>query len=878
MTMVRRILGDRSEKRFDLEVPGEERYLGQVRDFVDKVCTELNVAPTTTNSMKLAIDEASSNIIKHSYREKKGSIRIAISSSGSNRLTISLVDNGESFDLQKVRVPDLRRYVATGRKGGLGLFLMNRLMDDVSYNVTPSGNVLTMRKDLLGKRKRLPLAWKKPIWHKSLRFKFSLYASMILLAIVASAFSYFVVRQDKAVTREVVARSRAISEAIAGQSTELLISREALSVEQTLLNETIARTLKENPQIANIMVVDGEGTIWASDTPSQVFASYKAVVPGSRAQDKKLRQKLISITTPVVVHAPGSTVNDVGKVYVEIRRDVIHEYIARARGALVGTAFLVLLLGNAAVWFVVSLFVKPLQKLSDGVRAIGEGMLDRRLDEGGPDEIDEIARTFNEITARFRKAQQNIVEQERLQKEMQVAQEIQQSLLPKEMPIAEGFEIGTLYRAAKEVGGDYYDFVWVDDDTLGIVVADVSGKGVPGSLVMTMIRTALRMEARGNKSASDVVARMNSFVTDDMKKGMFVTIFYVVLDSRHRVISYASAGHNPMILYRGDSDETYFLNPKGFPVGIDLGDRSLFEKSIGSESIKLKQSDMLVIYTDGITEAMNKDGRLFGEERLLRTIKKYGNLPPQEFAKTLDEEVASFTGGEPQNDDITLVAIKEKAVADDIIYDVRKKLIELVEVEGMSVNEACEIMKVSSSTYYKYKRRVRELGEEGLKDRVPRALEKLGRVSLEAQQKILLIAKEFPSYGPKRISYELSKAQFGGFSVPPSKIYQCLKKLNLTTKEQRRVFALEGTRKIMNLDTEKSEKQKHEIEGDLVEQSVVVGSESEEPVAVGSEGKEPTASRSESEEPVAVGLAPGLDHEEVHSGTQPTTVGEEESK
>ena len=164
MPMKRKILGDRSEKRFDLEIPGEERYLVQVRDFVDKVCTELNVASTTTNSLKLAIDEASTNIIKHAYREKTGSIKVTISASGSNRLTISLVDNGESFDLQKVRIPDLRRYVATGRKGGLGLFLMNRLMDDVSYNVTPSGNVLTMRKDLLAKRKRLPLAWTKPIW------------------------------------------------------------------------------------------------------------------------------------------------------------------------------------------------------------------------------------------------------------------------------------------------------------------------------------------------------------------------------------------------------------------------------------------------------------------------------------------------------------------------------------------------------------------------------------------------------------------------------------------------------------------------------------------------------------------------------------------
>jgi len=134
--------------------------------------------------------------------------------------------------------------------------------------------------------------------------------------------------------------------------------------------------------------------------------------------------------------------------------------------------------------------------------------------------------------------------EEKLQKEIEVAKQIQQTLLPKKHPDISGYDIAPYYQAAKEVGGDYYDFVQVDEDTLGVVVADVSGKGVPGSLVMTMIRTALRMEARGNKNASDVMAKMNDFVTDDMKKGMFVTMFYVILDSTNRIISYASAGHN----------------------------------------------------------------------------------------------------------------------------------------------------------------------------------------------------------------------------------------------------------------------------------------------------------------------------------------------
>ncbi len=807
MTLVRkvlgdRILGDRGGKKFHLEVPGEERHLGQVRDFVDRVCAELDVPPKTVNSLKLAIDEACSNIIRHAYRERKGSIQVTIAPHGPNNLLVSLVDQGESFDLNRVRVPDLRRYVATGRKGGLGLFLMNRLMDEVAYNVTSSGNVLTMKKNLSGKRKRPPLAWKKTIWHKSLRFKFSLYASVILFAIVAGGVSLFVVRHERTITRETIARGQAVAETIANQSSELLLSRVALSVEQTLLNETIAKTINESPEIASIVVADVEGNVWASNTPSQLFKPYGIVFAETHPDDTKYRRTFVPIEAPVLLRSHGTEVKELGMTYVDVRRDYIRKSVRQARATSLAFAFLVLALGNVAIWFVVALFVRPLQKLTDGVRAISEGMLDRHLEEGGPDEIDEIARTFNEITARFRKAQQTVVEQERLQKEMQVAQEIQQSLLPREVPQAEGFEIGTMYRAAKEVGGDYYDFVWVDDDTLGIVVADVSGKGVPGSLVMTMIRTALRMEARGNRSARDVVARLNSFVTEDMKKGMFVTIFYVILDSRHRIISFASAGHNPMILYRGDSDETYFLNPKGFPVGIDLADRTLFEKSIGSESIKLKQADMLVIYTDGITEAMNPEKAQFGEERLLRAIKKYGRERPQEFASRLTEEIAAFTGGEPQNDDITLVAIKEKALADDILYDMRKRLIGLVEEDGLSVEEACQIMNVSPSTYYKYRRRMRELGEEGLKEKIPRAIEKLGRVSLEVQQKILQIAMKFPGYGPKRISRLLEAPEYGCPGVPPRKVYECLRRLRLSTKKHREQFASEGGRKIMDLCVE----------------------------------------------------------------------------
>jgi transposase len=336
----------------------------------------------------------------------------------------------------------------------------------------------------------------------------------------------------------------------------------------------------------------------------------------------------------------------------------------------------------------------------------------------------------------------------------------------------------------------------VDERTVGVVVADVSGKGVPGSLVMTMIRTALRMEARGNRSASDVMAKMNSFVTEDMKKGMFVTMFYVVLDSVNRAVTYASAGHNPMILYRGESDATYFLKPKGIPVGIDVPDGELFRRTISVEKLTLRQDDMLVIYTDGITEAMNADREQFGEARLLAAIKKHGHGTAQEFADELNREIHEFTGGAPQNDDITLVAIKEKVPVEERLEANRRELFRLIDEDGVSVGEACDRLQVSSSTYYAYKRRVGEIGvDEGLKAKRP--VTPFARASLEEEAAILEIVHAEPLLGAKRIHQLLHGASRCRTELSEKAVYDALKRHGLSRKEKRLEFAQSGSDKRM---------------------------------------------------------------------------------
>ena len=761
-------------RRFQLRVPAEDRHLAEIRDFIQEVGEKIQIPGKILANTKLAVDEACTNVVKHGYQGRSGFIEVVVT--GNEReFSIEILDQGESFDLRNVKSPNLKMYVETRKRGGLGVFLMNQLMDEVRYRGSLEGNVLTMSKRLGRRRRRVGGRGVKP---RSLRVTYTLQAFGAMTFLVAVAFTVIHARQMQNVREETQSRARSVARSLALPASEVLSRPEPMSIEQTLLNQSIRAALKANPEYVSVRVLDTTGRVWGSDRFEELFTTQH----GLRG----------TVTEPVRQATTGTPGALLGYVVLNVSEQAVEARILAARAELAGIALLTLFLGCGLSVVLIGVFVRPIQVLSDNVRAIGEGSMVAEVGVSGNEEIDEIARAFNEITAKFRAAQGNLVEQERLQKEMQVAQEIQQSLLPRQVPEIEGYEIGALYRAAKEVGGDYYDFLQVDERTVGVVVADVSGKGVPGSLVMTMIRTALRMEARGNRSASDVMARMNTFVTEDMKKGMFVTMFYVVLDSVNRIVTYASAGHNPMILYRGESDATYFLKPKGIPVGIDAPDADLFRRTISVERLTLMRGDMLVIYTDGITEAMNPGRDQFGEPRLLGAIKKYGHLTAQEFTEALDREIHEFTSGALQNDDITLVAIKEKVQPEERLESKRRELFRLIEEEKVPVAEACERLQVATSTYYRYRKRVAEVGgEEGLKSIRPRA--GMLKASLEEEAVILSLVKAEPLLGAKKMADQLQATGKAGPNLTAAVIYATLRKNGLSTREKRLEFAQNGT-------------------------------------------------------------------------------------
>ncbi len=783
-------------KKEELRVPASLEHLLDLRKFIEKVGKRHRLPDKMVNAFKLAVDEASTNIIRHAYRDKSGDILIrAIVRKTS--VTVSLIDQGRFFDPGSVKNPDLKRYVAIGKRGGLGIFMIRKLVDNLEYFRTDEGNELRLTKKFeKGQKRKLAL----PKIPGSLRVKYYAYSMAILsIAVLVVFFNYYFRRSEEILTQTFVQGDAAVR-VLAKNSANWIGTMSELN-----LNKEVKVILSQNPKIlAYAIVVDSNGVIkGASDlTTFQLYTPYSGIVVEKKLSESKELIRLpngeeeYAVSKPIYVPVPNHPEQKIfmGRAYVFIPKKRVDSWIHRQRMKDFRFMLLVLLLGNAGIALLITLIISPFRRLAYWIRMSSTGAIEDEMDIDTSDEIGEIAQAFNEITYKFRKSQQSLQDQERLKHEMHLAQEIQQTLLPAEFPKLRGFDIASYYESAKEVGGDYYDFVEIDKDRIGVVIADVSGKGVPGSLVMTMIRTALRTEARNAKSAADTLRRVNHFVMGDIKKGMFVTVFYAILNSRNRSLNFASAGHNPMILYRPSTQKTYYLNPKGFPVGISLNDEDLFDRSITDDSIRLNKGDIVVIYTDGVTEAMNSRRELFGEERLLQVIREYGDLPADDFVAKLKAEITSFTEGQVQNDDISLVVIKEKMSKKEE-YEERAREAYYKMLHGLSATQACKEVNLPYDVFKDFREQFDKVGVENFTQEYEATSVEVKHLSIEEQTKIFDIIKKHPEYGPKRISALLNTEEYGFTEISENRIYTELVRLKLNTRQLRENFIARGTHK-----------------------------------------------------------------------------------
>ncbi|MEO5754543.1 MAG: GAF domain-containing SpoIIE family protein phosphatase [Chthoniobacterales bacterium] len=248
-------------------------------------------------------------------------------------------------------------------------------------------------------------------------------------------------------------------------------------------------------------------------------------------------------------------------------------------------------------------------------------------------------------------------EKKRLDHDLRIARDIQRILLPSQPPAIEGFDIAGLNIPARQVSGDYFDYIKVDDDHLGVVIADVSGKGVPASLIMAICRSVLRAEARLGQSPAEVLSKVNRQLYPDIKEDMFISMAYLILDHKTNQVTLSRGGHDAPLLYRAATGEVEILKPPGMAVGIDSGD--VFDRITGDLSVSLERDDCLVLYTDGVTEMLDANGDEFGPERMTRSVQASANEGAQGVIARLIDDVRDFAAGHPQNDDITLIVVRK---------------------------------------------------------------------------------------------------------------------------------------------------------------------------------------------------------------------------
>lgn len=395
--------------------------------------------------------------------------------------------------------------------------------------------------------------------------------------------------------------------------------------------------------------IHASGRMQYVDMPA--LENEEQVVTGSRTLENGL----------AVLGAYGFTKNPEIRIAVEMEQEKAYQAVRQMETFLYTWIAIGLCVASFGA-IVVSIFLtRPLRKLTYAARRIADG--DFEVSIYGSRQKDEIG----ELSMAFQKMQENLLKyiedlknttkaKERVESELELAKEIQQNFLPKTFPESENMDVWGRCYPAREVGGDYFDFFRLDQDHYGMVIGDVTGKGVPAALFMAVSRTLFRILSIGNKHPDRVLTDFNEhLVALDSNSNMFITLFYGVINSKTGRIRYSTAGHNmPYVNSVKNNNGDFYLLPglKTMVAGMIGG----IEMTAAEQT--LSRGDAIVLYTDGMTEAINENDEEFGEERLEKLLNQYSDLGARNMCERIIADVQAFQGGKPQFDDMTIFILK----------------------------------------------------------------------------------------------------------------------------------------------------------------------------------------------------------------------------
>jgi sigma-B regulation protein RsbU (phosphoserine phosphatase) len=345
-----------------------------------------------------------------------------------------------------------------------------------------------------------------------------------------------------------------------------------------------------------------------------------------------------------------------------------------AGGVTLGQAILLILVLVAGLFLIIQIvalvmglalarsITSSIHELFMGTERVRHGDFTHRIDIMSNDQLGELAGSFNQMIGSIENLLQTAAEKKRLEEELRIARQIQMSLLPRGQLEVPGLAVTALCVPAREVGGDYYDFFPLPGDKLGVLIADVSGKGTSAALYMAELKGLVLSLSQIYQSPRQLLLEVNRIISDNLDSRSFITMTYAVLDLAGGTMTYARAGHTPLIHLRAgarDGNGVQVLVPGGMVLGLRIpGAEGKFAELLEEDRLDLSTGDVIVFYTDGITEAMNADSDLFGESRLSRIVEEHGHLESGELRERILREIETFVGSADQHDDMTMILMK----------------------------------------------------------------------------------------------------------------------------------------------------------------------------------------------------------------------------
>ncbi len=494
-----------------------------------------------------------------------------------------------------------------------------------------------------------------------LRLKFSLAIIAMVAVILATMTIYFVYRESDLLTEQIFT-------SIQREMVHLTnTAQESIGVDELAIIGAI-NSLQKIDYLKYAFVINNEGQI------IQYFdrRSFKRTI-GEKLTDGVTRNLKQRKNSNQVVIKDYKDPDDIGGRIYDFSRIVLNKVDNKPIGAvIIGLSNIIIRKEVANVIKVISLIsliflglsivgsiilasitIKPIRILSKGVMLIGGGNLDHRIEINRSDELGMLAREFNDMTSQIKNAKDKEIESRLMEEQLDMAKDIQEGLNPMGYYDKDGIQIKGFTRAAKGVGGDYFDYIDIDSRRVGALISDVSGKGVPASLVMVMIRTVFTSYiTRSDVDCASVVRAINDSLSADFAIDKFATLFFMIYDRSTGELAFSNAGHGPLFCYRAKLNACTATKLDGVPIGI------MEDVEYTQAKVKLEPGDIIVLYTDGVTEMRNAEKEEYGMKRVQQMMLKNHTLNADEFVDLLVKEVDDFRGDVPPHDDETMLVLK----------------------------------------------------------------------------------------------------------------------------------------------------------------------------------------------------------------------------